>query len=296
MSKQIVTYTPKEYADRLRASLGAALSGNEDEKYAFTPPPEVPEVFEDGLNLLAGRPAMGKSSLALQAAFQAAKNVKDGEYVYYISSVFTYDPFWRLLLMCGVPGAEHYGQVSFFDPERIAAIGSAVRYLQDLPIVFIRVRKETLADALETIPDGASVVFDGFSALYSMYDKPKAYAPAEEALYSALQHMRSMLVTVGVKRTVERRKDRVPRPGDLRIGELFKTADKNVFALYRAGYYSCGSDDSALLRAYSCDGKVVDHPMTFGRCFANKYDSKPSESKEQNEGRKGKNGGLLQNK
>ena len=79
-----------------------------------------------------------------------------------------------------------------------------------------------------------------------------------------------MLVTVGFKRAVERRKDRVPRPEDLRIGELFKTADKNVFALYRAGYYSCGSDDSALLRAYSRDGKVVDHPMTFGRCFEKK--------------------------
>ena len=272
MSKEIVTYTPKEYANRLSASMHAALSGNQDEKYAFTPPQEVPEVFEDGLNLLAGRPGMGKTSYALQAAFGAAENVNEGEYVYYISPVFTNDPFWWLLLMCGVPGAEHYGQGSFFDPEQIAAIGSAVRHLQDLPIVFVRVRKETLADALSMIPDGALVVFDGTADLYTMYNKPEAYAPVEEALYHALPRLRSMLVTVGVKRAVERRKDRIPRPEDLRIGELFKTADKNVFALYRAGYYSCGSDDSALLRAYSCDGQVVDHPMTFGRCFEKSYE------------------------
>lgn len=290
-----MTYTPKEYADKLRASLHAALSGKEDDMYVFTPP-EVPEVFEDGLNLLAARPAMGKSTLALQAALQAAKNVKDGEYVYYISPVFTNDPFWWILMMCGVPGAGYWGPGNFFIPERIAATVSAVRHLEDLPIVFVRVSKETLADALMTVPDGALVVFDGLADLYSMHNKPEAYAPVEKALYHALPRLRSMLVTVGVKRTVERRKDRIPRPGDLRIGELFKTADKNVFALYRAGYYSCGSDDSALLRAYRRDGKVVDHPMTFGRCFANKYDSKPSESKEQNEGRKGKNGGSLQNK
>ena len=222
-------------------------------------------LYGGGLRLLAGRPAMGKTVLALQAAMACARC---GEKVFFITVKET--PEKLISYMTQTNGMPHFyapGALPGASPRGAREIRTALSEISALPIFLARADCASLPDLLALVPDGDALIFNGMQDLFSMYAKPGAYAPTEKALQAAALRASSALVTVGVKRAVERRKDRVPRPGDLRCTAAFRESAEPVYTLYRAGYYACSDDPASLLRAYDRNGKTVDHPLIYSRDF-----------------------------
>lgn len=194
--------------------------------------------------LLGGRPGMGKTSFALQAAITLASK---GKKVYFFSSVFS--P--RDLLLKAMAQAEvtdlRQIQKRVFDDRAERAIKTALSELGKLDICFVTGDHKVVAHILKGAPKDAFVIVDGLHQFFDEGTNPEEYISLESAL---LHHPSPVLITTNVDRKVERRKDHRPKPKDLICGSLLYSSADCILTLYRPGYYNNDGDTSAFVSYY----------------------------------------------
>ena len=202
--------------------------------------------------LLGGRPGMGKTSFALQAANTLASK---GKKVYFFSPTYSpTDMILKALAQAEVTDLWQLGKQVFEDrAER--AIKTALSKLGKLDICFVTGNHKVAAHILKGAPKDAFIIVDGLHQFFDEGTDPEEYISLENAL---LCHPSPLLVTTNIDRKVERRKDRRPKPKDLICGSLLFSSADCVLTLYRPGYYNNDGDTSALLTYHYQSDEIIE--------------------------------------
>lgn len=202
--------------------------------------------------LLGGRPGMGKTSFALQAAITLASK---GKKVYFFSSVFSpRDLLLKALAQAEVTDLWQIGK-QVFDDRAERAIKTALPKLGKLDICFVTGNHKVAAHILKGSPKDAFVIVDGLHQFFDEGTEPEEYIPLENAL---LCHPSPLLITTNVDRKAERRKDRRPKPKDLICGSLLFSSADCILTLYRPGYYNNDGDTSALVTYHYQSDEIIE--------------------------------------
>lgn len=196
------------------------------------------------LTLLGGRPGMGKTSFALQAAVQAAKA---GKTVYFCSPEHSPEQLlWRAVIQTGAVNSLIKPESKFNDAT-LAAIEKALDDIAPLPLYFVQTDDKGLNVLGPTISPDDFVIVDGLDRFEeNIRDDVSTCRNFELKLLKPVpESYHSLLVTTNVKRVVERRKDKRPKPADLMCEEPMRFFGSTVLSLYRPNYYDCDGSDTA---------------------------------------------------
>lgn len=201
--------------------------------------------------LLGGRPGMGKTSFALQAAITLASK---GKKVFFFSP--TYSPTDMILKALAQAEVTDLWQLrkQVFEDRAERAIKTALSQLGKLDICFVTGDHKVAAHILKGAPKDAFVIVDGLHQFFDDGTDPEEYISLENAL---LCHPSPLLITTNVDRKSERRKDRRPKPKDLICGSLLFSSADCILTLYRPGYYNSDGDTSAFVTYHYQSDEII---------------------------------------
>ena len=196
------------------------------------------------ITLIGGRPAMGKTTIALQIALNVART---GKNVLYVSAECGLDEMNLRLasIVSGISGAK-IRSWDMTDAEW-ELFRKAVEEIKKLPISFyhtdsMQMIKYRCDD--ETKPQIDLVICDPvqlFKCTDTVYKDLKT-SPAPRKSLKALKklaksHNVSVVVLSQLSRKLEKRKDKHPKMKDLKVKGLSDKLFDQAFLLYRDGYY-----------------------------------------------------------
>ena len=198
------------------------------------------------LTIIAGRPGMGKTMLALYLAVQISKDIP----ILFASLELSGEALaFRVIgALAGINSENLYaGQ---FDHEQLKTINSKVRLLNDanFRIEDSRVSLAQIRSGLSRYPE-TKVVFVDYLQLIQV---PTRIYPREAEVNEISQGLKAIakefhihvIALSQLNRTVEGRRDKRPLLGDLReSGQLEQDANQ-VWLLYRASKYFSESEDN----------------------------------------------------
>lgn len=206
------------------------------------------------VTLIGGRPSMGKTSLALQIALNAAKS---GKRVTYFSAECS--PVVKELRLASMLSGIPYYNIWKWDltDEEWDLLKVTMREIKKLPIRFLytdtfqmikyacgdktQPTDLIVIDYLQLIHYGFTETRDGTQDL-----TPNDYLKEFKML--ARKYKAAVIVTSQLARKLERRKDKHPRISDLRIENLTADDYDQALLIYREAYYDLDAPrDSAEL-------------------------------------------------
>lgn len=202
------------------------------------------------LILLAGRPAMGKTALALTIARNAARNY--GRSVLFFSvEMSRHQLLYRLLAMEDHLDLTRIWKRQLSEEERVRLIEVSGRildtplHIDDTPSLTTSAMRSAIRRFLLR-HDLDLVVVDYLQKLTATYDTGKRYADRVQEVSEVARGLKQMarefdvpvLALAQLSRAVEMRADKIPHLSDLRdSGELEQEADLILF-LHRDEYYA----------------------------------------------------------
>ena len=214
-------------------------------------------LVKKGVTLIAGRPAMGRTSLVLNIANRLAQQ-EDGTIL--ICSSQTWAEEFAMRLFCIGTGLE---MVRFFD-DKLPHTAVATKFLDYYEAKRSRLKfvidsflsLDDICDYSCRIPDLRLVVIDPAEEIYVPVDfsaetidwDTKREPPS--VIFNSLQQLAytlgvPVLCTAQLHRSLERRKNKRPHLGDLKkIGIDPEWLDQIIF-LYRDQYYYADGEDGA---------------------------------------------------
>ncbi len=196
------------------------------------------------VTLIGGRPAMGKTTLALQIALNVARS---GKSVLYIAAEG--GPVETSIRLASIISEIPFSKIRTWDltDDEWDLFRKTVEEIKRLPIQFyytdimqmIRCRSDD-----DTKPQADLVIFDYLQLIKSnktgSKDVAQNRAPRKylrEFKKIAKNHKIPVVVLSQLSRKLERRKDKHPTIKDFRVKKLSVDLFDQVFLLYRDGYY-----------------------------------------------------------
>jgi replicative DNA helicase len=224
------------------ASLEAALHGG---------------LREGSVYVVAGRPAMGKTTFAFTMALNATAQFKGSTATLICSAEFSHTQIIERLIACHGGIDQHQQRCATFDTDEMARLQKAAAHVAELPI-FTNSRaqltganvREAIADAKRTCTDLKLVVLDPFQYELTATNKPNNIAEStmEELRELAVEHSAAIVIVLPLTRAIERRADKRPMLADL-SPSISENADV-VMLLYRDDVYFQDSLDNRIMFVY----------------------------------------------
>ena len=223
------------------------------------------------VTIIGGRPAMGKSSLALNIALHAA--TRENKNVLFISVENSRELMEQKLtsLISGIP-LQKIRTFSLSDAEW-DSFRNTIQYVQSLPIYFCPYQAvETVSQIRDVCKYFANaekmdLVIIDYLQLVTEYTGKES--TTEEKLKKIQKTARKFNVPIVVltqlSRTLEERKDKHPKRKDLTRVGIKKDCFDQAFLLYREGYYhrNASENDAELIgigHETKCSGKLLWYP------------------------------------
>lgn len=210
------------------------------------------------VTLIGGRPSMGKTSLALQIALNAARSGKNVSFFSYESNPVSLE--LRLATMISGIQSHKIHEWDMSD-EEWDLLKVTMREIKKLPIHFfytdtIQMIKLVCNDEAKK-PD--LIIFDYLQLIHYAFTETRDSTSEltsvdylKEFKRIAKKHKAPVIVLSQLSRKLEKRKDKHPKIDDLRIEHLSDTDFDKAFLLYRDGYYDkdAPSDTAELTGVY----------------------------------------------
>ena len=229
------------------------------------------EILEGGLrkgslNVIAARPAMGKTALALQIAAGIAERT-DREVLIFSPSL-TADGFVKRITsqLTGIDGYRiEHGRLNDAEQNVLEEAKNRLDKMKFTLVCSPEITAETICRRIEETPDPAAVVVDPADAVFGERD---GFAETELLRSAALRAGVPVVFCCKIPRAVEGRKDKRPKISDL-FPSCLRAADVAVFP-YRESYYD-GSrrDGAAEVRVVLKDGETHAFKAVFDSAAVN---------------------------
>ena len=237
-------------------------------------------LVRNGVTLLAGRPGMGKTSLALNMVARLSRQ-EEGTILIFAPGSWPNEMISRLLsIVMAVP------------PHKLLDDSFPSFVVADMFAEYYRAKKSNIKvdynsfltlghimDKCYSIPDLWMVVIAPVNGICDAVEWDKPEEP--EAVYKILQKMAKdlnvpVLCTLQLHRSLEKRKNKRPRLGDLKKVGISEDMADQIFFLYRDRYYEYqGEEGAELIIAKVAQGEAgtiyLDWDYETG-CFSEKND------------------------
>ena len=194
------------------------------------------------VTLIGGRPSMGKTSLALQIALNAAKN---GESVFFITAENS--PIELELRLASIISGTEMNKIRMWDltDSEWEVFRKTIREVKELPIHFIHTdTMQMIRHCLEENKEVDMIVFDYLQLIHNSITETKdgtleltSVEFLNEFKKIAKKKKVPVVVLSQLSRRLEKRKDKHPKVGDFRIDNLTEDDFDQAFLLYRDAYY-----------------------------------------------------------
>ena len=196
------------------------------------------------LNVIAGRPGMGKTALALSIARNAAKDYCRTVLYFSLESSRT-DIFSRLTVFneTSRPGCESLSSMA----ERIGKLPVYIDDYWNVTPEYIAKRVRELSDETE---NGIELIVIDYYQLMDLPDKSRSDRWDKLSCVShrlkelAVELYNPILLLTQVHKNSDYRDDHIPKLTDLRLSSALDSDADSVVFIVRPGYYNMKNDDS----------------------------------------------------